>query len=52
MISGTPFLIADIDENWGWIGPLVEGVDPSDNAGDDLRASCREGRASCRSERW
>ena len=47
MISGTPFLIVDIDENWGWIRPLVEGVDPSDNAGDDLRASCREGRALC-----
>jgi hypothetical protein len=47
MISGTPFWIADIDVNWEWIGPLVEGVDPGDNAGDDLRASCREGRALC-----
>jgi hypothetical protein len=47
MISGTPFFIADIDLHWWWIGLLVEGVDPGDNAGDDLRASCREGRALC-----
>ncbi len=47
MISGTPFWIADIDVHWEWIGPLVAGVDPSDNAGDDLRASCHEGRALC-----
>jgi len=47
MISGTPFQIADIDACWHWIGPLAEGVDPSDNAGDDLRADCREGRALC-----
>lgn len=47
MVSGTPFLIADIDAEWHRIGPLVEGVDPRDNAGDDLRQDCREGRALC-----
>lgn len=47
MISGTPFLIVDIDEFWPRIGPLVLGVDPSDNAGDDLRRCCRRGEALC-----
>ncbi len=47
MISGTPFQLADIDAEWWRIEPLVTGVDPSDNAGDDLRACCREGRALC-----
>lgn len=47
MISGTPFTIVDIDENWLKIAPMVVGVDPSDNAGDDLRRDCREGRALC-----
>ncbi len=47
MISGTPFRIVDIDEEWPRVGPLVEGVDPRDNAGDDLRRDCREGRALC-----
>lgn len=47
MISGTPFRLVDIEAEWGQIEPLVKGVDPSDNAGDDLRACCREGRALC-----
>ncbi len=47
MISGTPFIIVDIDENWLKISPMVVGVDSSDNAGDDLRRDCREGRALC-----
>jgi hypothetical protein len=47
MISGTPFTIADIDAEWTRIGPFVIGVDPRDNAGDDLRRDCREGRALC-----
>lgn len=47
MISGTPFLLADVDAEWHRIGPLVEGVDPRDNAGEDLRRDCREGRALC-----
>ena len=47
MISGTPFKIVDIDESWPFVGPLVTGLDPSDNAGDDLRRDCREGRALC-----
>ena len=47
MISGTPFRIVDVDEWWHRIGPLVAGVDPRDNAGDDLRRDCREGRALC-----
>lgn len=47
MISGTPFQIVDIDKRWPEVGPLVEGVDPGDNAGDDLRRDCREGRALC-----
>ena len=47
MISGTPFLIVDAGENWGWIGPLVEGLDPSDNAGHGLRQDCESGKALC-----
>lgn len=47
MISGTPFQLADVDAEWHRIGPLVEGVDPRDNAGEDLRRDCREGRALC-----
>lgn len=47
MISGTPFHLVDIDVEWPWIGPLVTGVDPRDNAGDDLRRCCREGTALC-----
>lgn len=47
MISGTPFALADIDAEWHRIGPLVEGVDPRDNAGHDLRRCCREGSALC-----
>ncbi len=47
MVSGTPFRVADIDEEWPRIGPLVAGIDPRDNAGDDLRRDCREGRALC-----
>lgn len=47
MISGTPFQFADIDAEWCRIGPLVADVDPSDNAGDDLRRCCREGSAHC-----
>jgi hypothetical protein len=47
VISGTPFLLADIDTEWHRIGPLVAGVDPSDNAGDDMRQRCREGAALC-----
>lgn len=47
VISGTPFLIVEIDEIWPRIAHLVTGVDPSDNAGDDLRRDCREGRALC-----
>lgn len=46
-VSGTPFRIVDIDEEWGRIGPLVQGVDPYDNAGQDLRRCCRENRALC-----
>ena len=47
MISGTPFQIVDIDENWHRIGPLVAGLDPRDNAGDVLRRDCREGHTLC-----
>jgi hypothetical protein len=47
MISGTPFRFADIEADWPRIAPLVEGVDPRDNAGDDLRRCCREGSAHC-----
>ncbi len=47
MISGTPFLLADVDAEWHRIGPLVQGVDPRDNAGEDLRRCCREGTALC-----
>ena len=47
MISGTPFTIVDIDEEWPFIGPLVAGLDPRDNAGDVLRRDCREGTALC-----
>jgi hypothetical protein len=43
MISGTPYSIAEIDAEWHRIGPLVAGVDPRDNAGDELRQCCREG---------
>jgi hypothetical protein len=43
MISGTPYSIAEIDAEWHRIGPLVAGVDPRDNAGDELRRCCREG---------
>ncbi len=46
-MSGTPFTLADIDVEWPRVGPLVAGVDPSDNAGDVLRQECREGRALC-----
>jgi hypothetical protein len=47
VISGTPFRITDIDENWLKIAPLVIDVDPGDNAGDHLRQCCREGTALC-----
>lgn len=47
MISGTPYLITEIDDEWHRIGPLVAGVDPRDNRGDDLRRACREGKALC-----
>ena len=47
MVSGTPFVLADIDAEWHRVGPLVQGVDPRDNAGEDLRQDCREGRALC-----
>lgn len=47
MISGTPFTIIDARENWAWIGPLVEGVDKSDNAGHGLRQDCESGKALC-----
>jgi hypothetical protein len=47
MISGTPFQIVDAGENWAWIGPMVEGVDPSDNAGHGLRRDCEDGKALC-----
>jgi len=47
VISGTPFKIVDVDAEWPRIGPMVVGVDPSDNAGDDLRRCCREGRTLC-----
>ena len=47
MISGTPFKIADVDAEWPFIGPLVAGLDPRDNAGDSLRRDCREGTALC-----
>ena len=47
MISGTPFRLVDIDAEWPRIGPMVSGVDPRDNAGDDLRQRCREGVALC-----
>lgn len=48
VISGTPFnLVTDIDAAWPLVGPLVAGVDPSDNAGHNLRLDCREGRALC-----
>lgn len=47
MISGTPYLITDIDSEWHRIGPLVAGVDPRDNLGDELRQCCREGKALC-----
>jgi hypothetical protein len=47
VISGTPFKIVDIDEEWPRLAGLVADVDPMDNAGDDLRRDCREGRALC-----
>lgn len=47
MISGTPFVLADIDAQWHRIGPLVADVDPRDNRGDELRQCCRDGRALC-----
>jgi hypothetical protein len=47
VISGTPFRIANVDEDWLKIAPMVIDVDPSDNAGEDLRRECREGRALC-----
>lgn len=47
MISNTPFLLTDIDAEWHRIGPLVAGVDPRDNAGDELRQCCRDGKALC-----
>jgi hypothetical protein len=47
VISGTPFKIADVDDDWLKIAPMVIDVDPSDNAGEDLRRECREGRALC-----
>lgn len=47
MISGTPFRLADVDAEWHRIGPLVAGVDPRDNAGDELRQCCRDGKALC-----
>lgn len=47
MISDTPYRIADIDAEWHRIGPVVIGIDPMDNAGDDLRRCCRENRALC-----
>ena len=47
MISGTPFQITDIDAEWWRIAHMVIGVDPRDNAGDDLRQRCREGLALC-----
>lgn len=47
MISGTPFVITDIDAEWHRVGPVAIGVDPMDNAGEDLRRCCREGRAIC-----
>lgn len=46
-MSGTPFALVDIDAEWHRVGPLVVGIDPSDNAGDELRRECREGRALC-----
>ena len=47
MVSGTPFVITDIDADWLKIAPLVVGVDPRDNLGDELRRACREGEALC-----
>jgi hypothetical protein len=48
VISGTPFTIVEnVDAAWPQIAPLVAGVDPVDNAGDDLWRECREGRALC-----
>jgi hypothetical protein len=48
MISGTPFTIVEpTPENWAWIGPLVQGVDPSDNAGHGLRQTWEDGSALC-----
>jgi hypothetical protein len=41
------FRLVDADAEWGWIGPLVAGVDPCDNDGEDLRACCRRGEALC-----
>lgn len=47
MISGTPFRFGDLEEEWAWAGPLVEGVDPSDNAGHGVREACKAGTALC-----
>lgn len=47
MISGTPFRIVDIDAEWPRIEHMAVGVDPMDNAAEDLRRDCREGRALC-----
>lgn len=47
MISGTPFRIVDVDDEWPLIAPLVSGVDPRDNAGEELRQCCRDGKALC-----
>ena len=47
MISGTPYRIVDIGDEWAWAGPLVQGVDPSDNAGHGLRQDCESGKALC-----
>jgi len=48
VISGTPFkIVPNIDAAWPEIAALVRGVDPVDNAGDDLWRDCREGRALC-----
>ncbi len=47
MISGTPYRIVDIEDEWAWAGPLVQDVDPSDNAGHGLRRACEDGSALC-----
>jgi hypothetical protein len=47
MISGTPFHIANIDEEWHRIKPLALKADPSDNEGEHLRQTCRSGGALC-----